>query len=127
MRKLRRRRQARAEPGRAPVNAHLKNLPALSRLAALSRANPNVSVASMRPLLAVLIAAACLAGSAKAEQRMFVIASNADGYGVDRCLESGAHCGAAAARAFCRTRQFVQAASCHGANCDEFVAIVCSR
>jgi hypothetical protein len=115
-------------------------------MAALSRANPNVSVASMRPLLAVLIAAACLAGSAKAEQRMFVIASNADGYGVDRCLESGAHCGAAAARAFCRTRQFVQAASfrkvdrdeitgsvpteaasCHGANCDEFVAIVCSR
>ena len=30
---------------------------------------------------------------------MFIIASNSDGYGVDRCLASGATCGAAIATA----------------------------
>jgi hypothetical protein len=77
---------------------------------------------------------------------MFIISSYADGYGVDRCLETGAKCGAAAAAAYCKSRQFVQAASyrkverdditgsvsagsdiCHGSKCDEFVAIICTR
>jgi hypothetical protein len=102
----------------------------------------------MRALLATSIAAAiiCLAGSAHAERKMFIVSSNADGYGVDRCLETGARCGAAVATAYCKARQFVTAASyrkvekdditgsipteqnnCQGGNCDEFVAIVCSR
>jgi hypothetical protein len=103
----------------------------------------------MRSLLALLIAAAfvLIAGSAQAERRMFIISSNADGYGVDRCLETGAQCGAAVAAAYCKSHQFAEAASfrkvdrdeitgsiptsgagsCHGTKCDELVANVCSR
>ncbi|MGH6769920.1 MAG: hypothetical protein ACRECO_12970 [Xanthobacteraceae bacterium] len=99
-----------------------------------------------------VIAALTLAGalyftvSAQAEKRIFIIANNADGYGVDRCLASGAACGAAAATAYCRSRDFQKAASyrkvdrdditgavpagstaCRGGACNEFVAIECSR
>ena len=99
----------------------------------------------MRTLLAVLIVIG-LASSALAERRMFIVSSNADGYGVDRCLESGAKCGAAIAAAYCKSRQFIQAASyrkverdeitgsvptqagvCDGIKCDEMVAITCTR
>jgi hypothetical protein len=103
----------------------------------------------MRPFTVILIAAAavCLSGSAQAERRMFIVSSNADGYGVDRCLETGAKCGAAIAAAYCKTQQFIEATSyrkvdrdeitgsipvadtlaCSGRRCDEFVAITCSR
>jgi hypothetical protein len=101
----------------------------------------------MRTLLAAAIAifVFCLIGSAHAERRMFIIASNPDGYGVDRCLESGEKCGAAIAAAYCKTHQFATAASYHKVDrgeitgsipgpsahacpgCGEFVAIVCAR
>jgi hypothetical protein len=101
----------------------------------------------MRSLLATLVFMAALGVSAaQAEKRIFIVANNADGYGVDRCLASGAHCGAAAATAYCKSRQYVQAASfrkvdkeeitgaipansgaCRGGNCDQFVAIECTR
>jgi hypothetical protein len=101
----------------------------------------------MRPTLAVLAFATAIlsATSASAERRMFIIANNADGYGVDRCLASGASCGAAIATAYCRSRDFTQAVSyrkvdkdditgatgvsngCRGSSCDEYVAIECSR
>ncbi len=102
----------------------------------------------MRYVLAALafVAALHFNVSAHAEKRTFIIANNADAYGVDRCLAAGAACGAAAATAYCRSRDFSQAASyrrldreeitgavpassttCKGANCDEFVAIECSR
>jgi hypothetical protein len=101
----------------------------------------------MRALLAILVLAAVTSTAARAEQRqMFIISSNADGYGVDRCLETGAKCGAAVAAAYCKSRQFIQAASyrkverdditgsvttdagvCNGIKCDEMVAIVCTR
>jgi len=103
----------------------------------------------MRTLLAaaIVILLLCLAGNARAERRMFIVASNPDGYGVDRCLGSGDKCGAAVAAAYCKAHQFSEAASfrkvdrdeitgsipassggsCTGGNCDEFVAIVCSR
>ena len=112
----------------------------------------------MRSTPAAFILAAALAGtgiagiaiagsgSAAAENRTFIIANNADGYGVDRCLASGASCGAAVARAYCQARDFAQAASfhkvgrdemtgavpnrgpaCDGEACDGFVAIECSR
>lgn len=83
--------------------------------------------------------------TAKAEQRTFIIANDADGYGVDRCLASGEKCGAAAANAYCKTQAFAQAAKyhkvdrgditgtipvvsaeCHDNGCD-VVAIVCTR
>ncbi len=103
----------------------------------------------MRTLLVSLVAilCLCLATAAQAERRMFIIASDADGYGVDRCLASGAKCGAAAANAYCKSHQFAEATSyrkvdrdditgaiptggsggCKGSNCDDFVAIVCTR
>jgi hypothetical protein len=103
----------------------------------------------MRTLLVSLAAILCLCvvNSAQAERRMFIIANDAGGYGVDRCLASGAKCGAAAANAYCKTHQFAEAASyrkvdrdditgaipsggsggCKGAKCDDFVAIVCTR
>jgi len=59
----------------------------------------------------MLFAVACAAVPAQAEKRIFIIANNADGYGVDRCLASGASCGAAAAAAYCRSREFAKAHS----------------
>lgn len=102
----------------------------------------------MRYVLAALTTAAVLYGnvSAQAEKRIFIIANNADGYGVDRCLATGASCGAAIATAYCKAREFSHAASfrkvdrdkitgavpagsaaCRGGACDEFVAIECRR
>jgi hypothetical protein len=103
----------------------------------------------MRTLLVSLAAILCigLADSAQAERRMFIIANDADGYGIDRCLASGDACGKAAATAYCKIKQFARAASyrkvdrdditgtipaggagpCNGGDCPDFVAIVCTR
>jgi hypothetical protein len=84
--------------------------------------------------------------SATAENRTFIIANNADGYGIDRCLANGERCGTPVATAYCQSQAFAQAKSfrrierdeitgavpvssktaCTG-NCDSFVAIECSR
>ena len=76
---------------------------------------------------------------------MFIIANDADGYGVDRCLASGEKCGHAAANAYCKRQDFAQAANFHkvdredvtgaipagptanAASSDNLVAIVCTR
>src|SRR5436190_14444191 len=98
----------------------------------------------MRSLLATISFALLLGVSAaQAEKRIFIIANNADGYGVDRCLATGARCGAAVATAYCQSREFVKAASfrkvdreeitgavpsTNGTSArDEFVAIECLR
>ena len=93
--------------------------------------------------LAVLFGAA----SAQAEKRIFIIANNADGYGVDRCLASGAECGSGGGefilqvarvragavvqqsrpRRHHRRHSVKRPGLMHGATCDNFVAIVCSR
>ena len=102
----------------------------------------------MRTFLVVLAAILCIgfAGSAQAERRMFIIANDGDGYGIDRCLSSGDKCGAAAANAYCKTQEYASAASyrkvdrdditgaiptggsggCRG-NTFDVVAIVCTR
>jgi hypothetical protein len=102
----------------------------------------------MRTVLVSLVALLCLsqAPAAQAERRIFIIANDADGYGVDRCLAAGEKCGAAAANAYCKTQAFAQAAtyhkadrsdvtgtvsdadggSCHDGSCN-IVAIVCTR
>jgi len=83
------------------------------------------------------------AASAQADKRIFIVANNADGYGIDRCLASGESCGRAAANSYCRAREFAQATSyrkierddltgiipiaCRATDCDAFVAIECSR
>jgi hypothetical protein len=97
---------------------------------------------------ALAITALLLAASAAhAERRVFIIANSGDGYGVDRCLANGQACGTAAATSYCKSRDFAQAVSfqkvdkdeiagavptnpaqiCRGGNCDQYVAIVCSR
>lgn len=99
----------------------------------------------MRRLLSatLLLAAASAAGAA--ESRMFIIANQPDGYGVDRCLSEGAACGKAAATAYCESRSYASVASfrrverdeitgslplqdsCRGRECDAFVAITCQK
>ena len=100
----------------------------------------------MRLVIALVALTAVLFGAAAhAEKRVFIVANNADGYGIDRCLASGASCGEAAANSYCHARDFAQAlsyrkvdrdditgavpssGSCRGAHCDNFVAIECSR
>jgi hypothetical protein len=102
----------------------------------------------MRSLLAILaVAAVCGTGPAYAEKRLFIIGNSPDGYGIDRCLASGAACGRAAAHAYCRSRQFAQVKSyrkvdrseitgavptsasggCAGGACADFVVIECTR
>ena len=100
----------------------------------------------MRMMLAIA-ALALAASAAQAERRIFIIANNGDGYGVDRCLANGPPCGAPAASAYCKSKEFQQAVSfqkvdkdeitgaiptttaqtCRGGTCDQYVAIVCSR
>ena len=101
----------------------------------------------MRSVLAIAVLALALgASAAQAEKRIFIVGNNADGYGVDRCLATGAACGTAAATAYCKAREFQTALSfrkidrdeitgavptrtstCRGGACDEFVAIECKR
>jgi hypothetical protein len=97
-------------------------------------------------LASILAAVLCLASAGQAaERRMFIIGADAGGYGVDRCLENGAKCGAAAANAYCKSHQYETAMSyrkvdrdeitgaipagggCSGPKCDDLVAIVCTR
>jgi hypothetical protein len=100
----------------------------------------------MRSVLAIAALLAAVT-AAQAERRIFIINNHSDGYGVDRCLAAGKPCGAAAATAFCKSRDFQQAmsyqkvdkdeitgavpaaapAGCRGTDCDQYVAIVCSR
>jgi hypothetical protein len=98
--------------------------------------------------LPVLLACAFLliTSAASAETRVFIIASYADGYGVDQCLARGEKCGAHAAAAYCQSRDFTAASSyrrvdpdeitgsvpktganCQNGGCDEYVAITCQR
>jgi hypothetical protein len=85
----------------------------------------------------------------QAERHIFVIASDADAYGVDRCLASNATCGTTVANAYCHSHEYAQALSfrkvepddiagataaswsddrsCSGSRCGESVAIECSR
>jgi len=97
---------------------------------------------------AFLACAFLLAASAvSADSRVFIIANQADGYGIDQCLAKGEKCGAHAARSYCQSRDFAQASSyrrvdpdeitgsvlkatenyCNHAGCNEYVAITCQR
>jgi hypothetical protein len=87
------------------------------------------------------------ATAAFADSRVFIIANQADGYGIDQCLARGEKCGAHAARSYCQSREFAQAtayrrvdpdeitgavssganAKCTGSGCGEYVAITCQR
>ena len=102
----------------------------------------------MRSISAVLACVFILAASAaSADSRVFIVANQADGYGVDQCLAKGEKCGAHAAQSYCQSRNFAEASAyrrvdpdeitgsvpkavgehCHHAGCNEFVAITCQR
>ena len=100
-------------------------------------------------LSSALIASAFLLASsaASADSRVFIVANQADGYGVDECLARGEKCGAHAARSYCQSREFASATAyrrvdpdeitgsvpkggndiCTGSGCGEYVAITCQR
>ena len=99
-----------------------------------------------RPLAFAVANAALLSAPVAAENHIFVIANNADGYGIDRCLANGEPCGATVATVYCQSQSFTQAKSFHrierdditgavptsgknacAGSCDSFVAIECSR
>ena len=101
----------------------------------------------MRFSLSIIACASLLAASAaSADSRVFIIANQADGYGIDQCLARGDKCGAHAARSYCQSREFASASAyrrvdpdeitgsvprvgekCTGSGCDEYVAITCQR
>ncbi|MBR0798873.1 hypothetical protein JQ615_26140 [Bradyrhizobium jicamae] len=102
----------------------------------------------MRLISALIACTSLLAGSAaSADSRVFIIANQADGYGIDQCLARGDKCGASAARAYCQSRDFAQATNyrrvdpdeitgavphaahekCRGNGCGDYVAITCQR
>ena len=100
----------------------------------------------MRKLLAVSFGVILAFGAARAaERRVFIIQNDADGYGIDRCLANGGHCGSAAANSYCQSHAYAQASTyrkvqrgditgvipvvnaCRGSNCPALVAIVCTR
>ena len=54
--------------------------------------------------------------TANAERRIFIVANDADGYGIDRCLALGAKCGTAVANAYCKRQSFAEAATFHKAD-----------
>ena len=84
---------------------------------------------------------------AHADNRIFIVANQPDGYGIDKCLARGEKCGTYAARSYCQSRDFTEAtafhrvnpdevtgsiqkvasASCRGSGCAEYVAITCHR
>ncbi len=96
-----------------------------------------VSVAAMTLTLLLSVA------TVKAETRVFVLANQSDGYGVDRCLALNERCGNVVANAYCQTQNYSEAISyrkvereeisestivnaCRGA-CRDLVAIECVR
>src|SRR5262245_50387009 len=85
---------------------------------------------------------------ALADSRVFIVANQPDGYGIDQCLANSERCGAPAARAYCEARDFKSASAyrrvdpdevtgaipastgtkCSGRACaSEYVAITCER
>jgi hypothetical protein len=102
----------------------------------------------MRALVRLVAVATVLtASSAFADSRIFIIANESDGYGIDQCLAKGERCGAPMANAYCQQRDFSVAAEfrrvdpdeitgavpegnarkCSAFGCAEYVAITCQR
>ena len=102
---------------------------------------------AMRSLSALLACASLVAAQAAwADSRVFIIANQPDGYGVDQCLARSEKCGAHAAQSYCQSRNFALASSyrrvdpdeitgsvpkdhenCSRSGCGEYIAITCQR
>jgi hypothetical protein len=59
-----------------------------------------------------------------ADSRVFVIANQSDGYGVNECLANGDKCGEHAARSYCQSRNFAGALNYHRVDPDEITGSV---
>lgn len=101
----------------------------------------------MRSLSALLACVTVFAAQAAwADSRVFIIANQPDGYGVDQCLAKGEKCGAHAAQSYCQSRNFALASSyrrvdpdeitgsvpkehenCPRSGCGDYIAITCQR
>jgi hypothetical protein len=101
----------------------------------------------MRSISALLAFVSLLSGTAaSADSRVFIIANQPDGYGVDQCLAKGEKCGAHAAQSYCQSRNFALASSyrrvdpdeitgsvpkehenCARSGCGDYIAITCQR
>ena len=77
----------------------------------------------MRMMVAIAVLALA-ASAAQAERRIFIIANNGDGYGVDRCLANGSPCGAPAASAYCKSKDFQQAVSFQKVDKDDITGAI---
>jgi hypothetical protein len=103
-------------------------------------------ISAIMACLLVFAASLAALSNAWADSRVFIIANESDGYGVDQCLARGEQCGAHAARSYCQSRDFAQASSyrrvdpdeitgsvprsgenCSRAGCNEYIAITCQR
>ena len=66
----------------------------------------------MRSVIAMAALAVIISGAAAhAEKRLFILADQPDGYGVDNCLARGGPCGKTVANSYCRSHAFAQADS----------------
>ena len=108
---------------------------------------PFLSGTAMRSISVLLACVSLLAGTAAwADSRVFIIANQPDGYGVDQCLARSEKCGAHAAQSYCQSRNFAQATAyrrvdpdeitgsvnkagenCGHSACGEYIAITCQR
>jgi len=126
-------------------------LAALSLLAVLSAMCVGAQASDLTASLAAqgtAVQGTAAQTTAQPDRRLFIVANNPDGYGIDRCLANGERCGAAIATSFCRARAFSVAQSfhrvdrdditgaipmsgptgpCNGGVCHDFVAIECTR
>lgn len=75
-----------------------------------------------------LTLSACLfllvSAETRADSRVFIVANQPDGYGVDECLANGEKCGAPAARAYCQSREFAQATGYRRVDPDEVTGAI---
>lgn len=101
----------------------------------------------MRSVFFIAFVAFALTSPAGAETRVFIVANQADNYGVDRCLVSQERCGSVVATAYCQAQYYNQAksyrkldreeitqsvsirsdATCRAGVCPDLVAIECIR
>ena len=128
---------------RFPFPCEAVNTPAMSFPLGFPTGVFRTRVLPMRLVLSCLSLIILLTVAAGAETHTFIVDSD-DGYGVNRCLATGASCGVAVASAYCRSQAFAEARSfrkvtltditaslpekpsCRGA-CNELVAIECAR
>lgn len=73
---------------------------------------------------AALCAVLLMSSPAFADSRVFIVANQPDGYGIDECLANGASCGASAARMYCESHQFARASSYHRVETDDITGAI---